>query len=366
MKKHIFFSLLTALMISCSAPDKKAQLEKLKKQHEEITAQIETLEKELAKNDSTPKKINLVEVVPVAPEVFQTYIAVQGKIDADENVALSSQIPGTITKINVKPGDQVSAGQVLAETDSRAIQQNISTMQTNLDLVSQMYEKQKSLWDQKIGTEVQFLQTKTQKESLEKQIAAMQEQLRMSKIISPIDGTVDAVDIKLGQAVMPGLQSIRVVNFSNLKVKADLAEAYASRVKKGDNVKIYFPDMNDSIISKINYSARAINTVNRTFAVEALLDDKKDYHPNMVTRLMINDYTSPAPVIVIPVKVIQTGLENEKYVYIADGDKVAKRVIKTGHEYEGRIEVTEGLKASDPLIVEGFQTINEGDNISYK
>lgn len=366
MKKYIIFSLLTALMISCSAPDKKAELDKLKKQQEQLATQIEALEKELAATDTTAKKINLVEVTPVTPVIFETYINVQGKIDADENVALSSEIPGTITKINVKPGDDVTKGQVLAETDSRAMQQNIATMQTNLDLVTQLFEKQKSLWDQKIGTEVQYLQTKTQKESLEKQIAAAQEQIRMSKIISPIDGTIDAVDIKLGQAVMPGLPSIRVVNFSNLKVKADLAEAYASRVKKGDAVKIYFPDMNDSIVSKINYSARAINAMNRTFGVEVLLDNKKDYHPNMVTRLMINDYVSPAPVVVIPVKVIQTGIDNEKFVYVADGDKVAKRIIKTGREYDGRIEITEGLKASDPLITAGFETINEGDNISYK
>ena len=126
-----------------------------------------------------------------------TFIDVQGRVDADENVGLSSEMPGTITKINVKAGDEVSKGQVLAETDSRAIQQSLSDLQINMDLVNQLYEKQKNLWDQKIGTEVQYLQAKTNKESLEKKMATLQEQLRMSKIISPIDGTIDAVDIKL-------------------------------------------------------------------------------------------------------------------------------------------------------------------------
>src|SRR6202007_3226457 len=131
------------------------------------------------------------------PQMFKTYIEVQGKVDADENVSLSSEIPGTVTQINVKVGDEVSKGQVLAETDARATQQQMSDLQTNMDLATQVYQKQKNLWDQKIGTEIQYLQTKANKESLEKKMAALQEQVRMSKIISPINGTVDAVNIKI-------------------------------------------------------------------------------------------------------------------------------------------------------------------------
>ncbi len=199
---------------------------------------------------------------------------------------------------------------------------------------------------------------------MEKKMVTLQEQLRMTKIISPISGTVDAVDIKLGQAVAPGLPAIRVINFSNLKVKADMAESYAGRVKKGDYVKVYFPDTNDSLESKINFSARAINNVSRTFTVEVLLDNKKDYHPNMVTRLKINDYVSPTPVIAVPVKLIQNDINGDKFVYVAVGDKAEKRVIKMGKEYNGKIEVTQGLKAGELLVVKGYDTINEGDRIS--
>lgn len=366
MKKIVMLMVITSIMASCSQPDKKAQLEKLKAQHEQLTKEIENLEAAIKKEmgDSLEVKSNLVEVLTVNPEVFSTYIDVQGKVDADENVSLSSEIPGTLTKINVNPGDEVTKGQVLAETDSRAIQQSISDLQTNMDLVNQLYEKQKNLWEQKIGTEVQYLQAKTNKESLEKKMATLQEQLRMSKIISPIDGTVDAVDVKIGNAVAPGVPAIRVVNFSNLKVKAELAESYAGRVKKNDLVKIYFPDMNDSIEGKVNYASRAINPMSRTFTTEVLLDNKKEYHPNMVTRLKINDYTTAQPVVVVPVRVIQSS-NGDKYVYVAIGDKAVKKLIKTGREYNGRVEVKEGLAAGDLLVIQGFENLNEGDPINY-
>lgn len=367
MKKVVLLMAITALIASCSQPDKKAQLEALRTQHEELTKQIETLEAEIKKDmgDSAEVKLNLVEVLTVTPEIFSTYIDVQGKVDADENVALSSEMPGTVTKINVKVGDEVSKGQVLAETDSRAIQQSISDLQTNMDLVNQLYEKQKNLWEQKIGTEVQFLQAKTNKESLEKKMATLQEQLRMSKIISPIDGTVDAVDIKVGNAIAPGIPAIRVINFANLKVKAELAESYAGRVKKNDIAKIYFPDLNDSVESKVNYASRAINPMSRTFTAEVILDNKKEYHPNMVTRLKINDYVSSQPVVVIPVRLIQNSSTGERYVYIVKEDKAVKSVIKTGREYNGKVEVKEGLVAGDLLVTLGFENVNEGDKVVY-
>lgn len=367
MKKVILFTIVSALFISCSQPDKKAELEKLKSQHEDLTKKIEALEAELKKSesDSGAVKTNLVEVINVNTEIFLTYIDVQGKVDADENVSLSSEMPGTVTKIGVKVGDEVAKGQVLAETDNRAILQGIADLQTNLDLVNQLFEKQKNLWDQKIGTEVQYLQAKTSKESLEKKMATLQEQLRMSKIISPIDGTVDAIDIKVGNAIAPGIPAIRVINFSNLKVKAELAESYASRVKKNDPVKVYFPDMNDSIESKVNYASRAINPMSRTFTTEVLLDNKKEYHPNMVTKLKINDYQSPEPVVVIPVRIIQNATTGEKFVYVVNSNKAMKKIIKTGREYNGRVEVKEGLATGDQLVMKGFENINEGDWVSF-
>jgi RND family efflux transporter MFP subunit len=278
---------------------------------------------------------------------------------------LSTEIPGTVTKIHVKVGDKVTKGQVLAETDSRAMQQQMATMQTSLALINQLFEKQKNLWDQKIGTEVQFLTVKAQKEATESALAGMQEQLRMSKIISPIDGTVDYVNLKLGQSVMPGMQAISVINFSNLKVKADVAESFSSRIKNGDEAIVVFPDMRDSIISKVHYASRGINPLSRTFGVEVLLDTRKEYHPNMVAKLRINDYRSPKPTLVVPVKFIQKS-SNESYVMLAEKGRAVKRTITVGREYRGQAEITSGLKEGDQLITEGYDLVNEGDLVSTK
>lgn len=366
MKNKLLYISMATLMMACGGTDKKAELEKLKSQKSEIESKISTIEEEVAKSDTTNKE-KATEVIAMAltPQTFKTYIEIQGRIDADENVSLSTETPGTITNINVKVGDQVSKGQVLAETDVRAMQQQIKDMQTNLDLAKQVLDRQKNLWDQKIGTEIQYLQAKTNKESLENKMGSLQEQVRMSKIISPINGTVDGVFIKVGQSVMPGLSAITVINFSNLKVKADVAESYANRVKAGNEVLVLFPDMNDSLTSKISYSSRAISNLTRTFGVEVLLDNTKEYHPNMVAKLRINDFQSAAPEIVVPVKYIQRGT-TDNYVLVAQNGKAIKKIIKTNREYNGMIEVTSGLTAGDMLITGGYDSLNDGDAITVK
>lgn len=366
MKKLFLIPVLAFSIIACKSAggDKKTELEDLKKQEAEIKTKIAVLEAELNTTDSAGKTV-AVSVSTLKPMIFKNYIDVQGRVDADENIALSTEMPGTVTKINVKPGDEVAAGQVLAETDARAINQQMSDLQTNAALVNQLYEKQKNLWDQKIGTEMQFLQSKTNKESMEKKLSALNEQLRMSKIISPISGTIDAVDIKLGQAIAPGFPAIRVINFSNLKVKADVAESYASKIKKGSEVIVHFPDMKDSVIAKVNFVSRAINNASRTFSVEVLLDDKKEYHPNMVARLNINDYQSPQPAITVPVRIIQKDEANLPFVFVAENGKAKKCLVTIGKEYRGQSEILSGLKEGDMLVTLGYDLINDGDMIEY-
>lgn len=214
-----------------------------------------------------PSKVKVVEVTSMKPEPFTSYIDIQGKVDAEENVSVNAEMPGNVASVNVKVGDQVVKGQVMAELDSKGIRQGIAELQTNLDLAKTMFEKQKTLWDQKIGTEMQFLQAKTQKESLEKRMAAMNEQLEMTRFISPISGTVDAVDIKLGQATMPGMPAIRVVNMNSLSVKGEVAESYLAKVKTGNDAVIILPDMADTAWAKISYAAKVISPLNRTFTI---------------------------------------------------------------------------------------------------
>jgi RND family efflux transporter MFP subunit len=354
------------ILTSCGGGNPEGLVE-LKSKQAELKTQLADITSKIAKLEGdSAKKFVLVEAHGIKPSIFKTFINVQGRIDAEESVSLSSEIPGTITKINVKAGDEVSKGQVLAETDARALQQSISDLQTNTELVNQLYEKQKALWDQKIGTEVQFLQAKTQKESMEKKLATLLEQVRMTKIVSPINGTIDAVDIKLGQLTAPGMPAIRVVNFNNLKVKADLAESYASKVHRGDEVMLRFPDLNDTLTARINYSSRAINPMNRTFGVEILLDNKKEYHPNQIVILNINDYKSAKPVLAISMSYIQKDLKGAHFVFVAEGNKSVKRNIMLGKEYNGVVEITDGLTEKDLVITVGFDGLNDGDAIKIK
>jgi RND family efflux transporter MFP subunit len=362
--KHSINLILLALFIAACSDNGNKKLEELTKREGELKAELLGIQAEIKKlQGDSVKKTNLVSTEQLTPQIFKTYINVQAHVDADENVSLAAEMPGTVTKINVEVGQEVKKGTVLAETDSRVIQQSLADLQVNAELVNQLYEKQKALWDQKIGTEVQFLAAKTNKESMDKKLATLQEQLRMTKIVSPIDGTVDAIDVKLGQLTAPGMPAIRIINFSNLKLKSDLAESYISKVHKGDQVLVYFPDLKDSLTAKVNYAARAINPISRTFNVEINLDNKKEYHPNQIAQIKINDYTSATPVIVLPVKYIQTDFNGKPFVLVNENNKATKRNVKKGKEYNSFVEVLEGISAADELITNGFENVNEGDDL---
>lgn len=360
--------LLTTFTISCTEQKdgdaKKTELERLKTEVAGKQAEILKLEEELALNDSAKNdKIKTVEIIPLVPQLFNNYIDVQGKVDADENVSVSAQAGGIVTDIFVKIGDEVHKDQVLAELDSKIIQQGISELQNALELAATMYEKQKNLWDQKIGTEMQYLSVKNQKESLEKKIATLRQQMEMLKIKSPINGIIDAVDIKPGQAAMPGLPAIRVVNLSALKVKGEVAEAYASKIKNGNPVEIIFPDMNDTMKTKITYAAKVISPLNRTFTVTVNLDNNKEYHPNEVAIIKIIDYANP-DALVVPVNTIQKA-EDGDFIFVANNKHVKKLRVKVGKIYNGKAEIAQGLKEGDMLIIKGFQDLNEGEEVKF-
>lgn len=368
MKKLLFAAIaLSVLTVACTSHsgDKKAELEKLKKQQSDVQGKIEKLEAEIALSDTSKKdeKVNSVAVITLAPQPFTSYIEVQGRVDADENVTISPEAAGVVSTLNVKAGDEVTKGQVLAELDAKVIQQTISEMQNALDLANTMYDKQKTLWDQKIGSEVQYITAKNQKENITRRISTMQQQLEMTRIKSPINGTVDEVFLKLGQMASPGISAIRVVNFTNLKVKAEIPENYAAKVKKGDNSVILFPDINDSVTAKVSFSAKVISPLNRTFNVEVALDNNKDYHPNMIAILKIVDYTSKNA-IVVPVGTIQHAEEGD-FVFIDDSGKAKKARVTTGKIYNDKAEILSGLKEGDKLVTTGYQDLNAGELIKY-
>ncbi len=369
MKKIlVILSILTAFSACTGKLDKKAELDKLVKEHDKLSEQINTLEKELATETGGNKKIINVAVTDVQPGVFKHYIEVQGKVDGDENVAVSARTPGVVLSVNVVEGEKVTKGQLLAVLDAQVLYASLTELENLLVFTTDIYNRKKNLWDQKIGTEVDYLTAKNTKEGLESKIKTMKDQIAMSKITSPINGTVEEIPIKIGQMVQPGATAFRVVNFSKVKVTADVAEAYSPKIKSNDSVLVYFPDFNEEIATRLNFTSRFISPLNRTFSIEAKLGNmKQEVRANMIAVLKINDYKA-TNAFAVPANIVQKSM-NESFVYLAvveNGKKVAKKqVITLGMNYNGLIEVLTGLKAGDKVITTGYQDLNQNGLINY-
>jgi len=242
---------------SCST-DKKAQLAKLKEQATLINEKITTLQHEInlmQKDSLNTEEFKFVGVSEVKTNIFDHYIRVQGKLDGDLNAAVFAEAPGTISQKFSDVGQTVVKGQVLAQIDDQQYRSQLDGLETQYKFASDMYDKQKTLWDQKIGSEVQYLQSKTTKESLERQISSLRQQVDKFKIKSPIDGTIEECNIKVGGVVSPDprLAAYRVVAFKNLKISAEVSEAYASRVQTGDKLSVTFPDIKKQFETKIDF-----------------------------------------------------------------------------------------------------------------
>jgi membrane fusion protein (multidrug efflux system) len=363
MKKILYTSTiaLTVLAACNSKPkDSKAELADLKKQQSEISGKIATLE---AKNGGAQdsSKVTDVNVVEVKQGNFTNYIQIQGRIDAQDNVTAYPQSPGTITAIYAKVGDHVSKGQTLVQLDDNVLKQNIAQVATQVDLNKTLYQRQKNLWDQKIGTEVQFLQAKTALEGSQKQMASLQQQAVMYSIKSPINGTVDQMDLKLGQVAQPGQNGIRIVNADVLKVKADVPESYSGRVNLGDHVKILIPDAADSLDAVVTFAAKVIDPGSRSFAVEVKLPTRKTLRPNMTATLKIADYNSKTA-LVVPFKAIQKS-EQGDYVFVDENGVAKQKTVKVGRVYGGSAEILSGIAAGDKLVTEGASDIEDGDRV---
>lgn len=345
---------------------KKAKLDKLKKEIAALQSQAKTLESEIARLEPGGDKSKLVETETLAAGAFESYLSIEGKADAEQSTIATAQVPGTITSVVVKPGDLVSAGQALAYLDNTALRQSRLQIEQQLTFANTLFEKQKRLWQQGVGTEVQYLSAKNQKEALEKNLSALDAQIAMYTVKSPISGTVESVDVKIGQAAAPGIPMFRVVNLSNLKVVADVAETFSSQIKAGDAVKVEFSDIQKTVDSRISFASRVIDPLNRTFRIEIRLGNVTEAKPNMLARLRIVDYKT-ASAITVPTNAI-TRSDKENYVMVMvteNGKTLAKKmVIKTGHTGNDRTEVLEGLKAGDRIIVNGFQELNDGQLIS--
>ncbi len=362
MRIHLITIAILGLIVACGPSDKKSELESLKKEYGSMGEKIAKLEKELAMSDTTAGALKAKQIVATEVQLgtYRHYLEVQGKVDAESNVDLSSQTGGLLLKVFVQEGSRVSKGQLLAETDNLVLKQQVDEAQSSYQLAKTLFDRQKNLWDQKIGSEVQFLTARTNKQSAEKRVAAMTQQLEMSRIKSPINGTVDRVYVKEGNTLIPGRPAFRVVNFSNLKIIASVPETYASKLSVKDSVELYFPDTKKTVYSRVSFVARVIDPINRTFDVEVSLPASVGaLNPNMVSLVKIIDMQVDSA-IVVPINAIQKS-NQESYVFIVEqegNNQVArKRNVLVGSTYNGNALITEGLKAGDKLITVGHQSL---------
>jgi len=366
MKKSIVLISLTALItFSCNKQKEgdnlKENLKSKIEEFEKLRKEITEIKIEIAKNDPAQMdRGKAVAIVALGLSSFNHSIDIQGKVEADESITISPTFPGLVTTVFVTSGDRVKAGQVLAQIDISPMKQQLDALKLQRDLLEDIYNRQKKLWDLKIGTEIQFLQSKTQYEATEKQVNGLQLQISMASLKAPMDGVVDAVHMKAGEIAVAGFSSIVVVNTSKLRVKAEVSEGYVTKVRNGNAVTLVFPD-----------AKRIINTLNRTFNVEvALASNEPEVVPNMIVIVKINDYTNDSA-IVIPMSAIQQNSEGKTFVFIADKNKDGKLIAKKQsvsytNSYNGLVEIVAGLTSGSQLITDGSSDLNEGDIVSAK
>lgn len=350
---------------------KKAELSEYNNQLRELKAKIAGLEKEIAELDpefgAESSNAILVATMPVPRKDFMHKIEVRGWVESRKNVLLSSETMGKILTIPVSEGQSVTKGQVLITLDADIIRNNISEVQTSTELANTLFERQAKLWEQNIGTEVQYLEAKNRKQSLESRLATLQAQLSQSVIRAPFSGRVDEIPARVGEIASPGVPLVRVLSEDDMYIRADISEAFIGKITAGDQVDVYFPVQQKSLPAKVMSVGQVINNENRTFSVEVAIPSVEFVmKPNQVAVLQLIDYKS-SDAIVVPTKLI---LKDDKgtFVYTVSGQAgslVAKKAhIETGLSFNSETEVMTGLAGTEKLIEKGFRDVAEGVSVA--
>lgn len=376
LKITVLIATLGSLVVGCksdgdnSLAGKKKQLAELKTQEKELTAKIAKLDADIKAADPSMKaaeKVLPVLTESLKPTDFKSFIRLQGTVETKNTATATPRMAGTYTVVYVKEGQSVTAGQLLAKIDNAILQDQIAALKQQLELANTVFEKQKGLWDQKIGTEIQYLQAKNNKESLEKNLEVLKTQGGLYNVYAPISGAVERVMAKTGEIAAPGMPLASIINLGALKATANVPDTYLSHIKMGDAVKVSLPDLNREINARITFISKVVNAANRTFKIEATIPTSSEIKPNMVSILNIADINK-ANTLVIKQNYIQNTEEGD-VVYVAETEgnkKVAKaRKVKTGVSYNGDIEIIEGLKAGDLIVTEGYQDLVDGQVISF-
>ncbi len=366
--KSSIFTLLILLIISCgSEVDKSTQLSELKKQLTELKKQISKLESEIEKEQGISASVVNVTANTIRPQTYNHYIEVTGKVRADENTVISPESAGKITRLLVEEGDKVRKGQILAYLNNDAIQSQIKQAKTRLNLAITTFERQQKLWNQKIGSEIEYLKAKADKESQEQSLKAMQAQLEMSSVKSQINGIVDQVFQKKGEIAGPSVPFARVVNIDNIYISTEVSENLLGKINKGDSTSVYFPAIDKRVKATIFRPSTVINDISRTFRVRINIKNAShEIKPNLISVVKLKVYSADN-MLIVPSILVKQDFEGE-FVFLTeqkDGKTYAKKqYVKSVFNTDNNSIISEGIKSGDAIITQGYDQIVNGTEIS--
>lgn len=374
MKKVIIpIVLLSLILFSCSRERTVEQINadmiKTRKQMTDLTVKLSALEAELTvKQPVKEEKVTKIVVETVKKMNFSDYIQSSGMVEAVKAASISPEMGGKIASIPVKVGQNVRKGQLLMVLDSKVMENGLVELEKGLEMVTTTYNKQKELWDQGVGSEMQFLQVKNSKESLESKLATLRSQLELTRIYAPFDGRIEKISMKVGELASPGRGIIDVVNLSNLYVNTEVSEAFMQTVNKGDTVIVEFPNLPG--VAKtipIAYKGDVINPQSRTFSLRVeITNTKQEIKPNMLANMKIR-VINLKDAVVVPTSLIRQDVEGS-YVYTVQGSPAPmarKSYLKTGNS-DGNMTVIEGgLTGGEMIISQGYNHVKDGSLVSW-
>lgn len=356
----------SVLLVACGAPE--SELEKLKEKKNIYTEQISTykdslllVNEQIAQLDTTSEKFKYITVTSPRVGQFEHYFEIHGNVDADKNVLIYPSTPGAVKRILTSEGKKVKSGEVLAELDADVLISTIKEVKTQLELANDLFSRQKRLWDEKIGSEVQYLQAKTNKESLEQKIVSLNEQLQMSKIVAPFDGYIEEVFVKKGEMAAPQMPFLRLINTENVKINCDVSEDYIDKISRGNLVMVTVPGIQKEFEAQVAIKGEFINPHNRTF--KCVIDLKNnDYQlkPNQLCQLRIRDFVAEDKV-VLPENLVQEDRAGNQYVYSVSNNRVVKNIVTTGPSYHSETLILSGLNGMEKLILKGSRSVQENE-----
>lgn len=339
--------------------EKKAELQALEQEIKLLSKEIKDLEP-VRKKPATP-----VEVLEINPKDFTRFVEVQGRVEADDFVNVSSEIGGRITSLLVEEGDYVRKGQLLATTDLETVEKQIAEIETQLELANTVYERQKSLWDQNIGSEIQYLEAKTRMEGLEKSLETLESQISKKNIYAPIGGYVDREFLQEGETASPGMPIIQILNTAEIKVTADIQENFLSAIEKGDSVTVRFPALNLSIDETVTQLGRTIDLNNRTFEIQIKTSSRSgQLKPNLLAVIRFKDFQAE-DIISVPLDAIHEEVNGNKFVYIVNEESgrftAKKSYVELGESNVNEVIIASGVRNGDRLITKGSKGISQGE-----